>query len=140
MKSSTLLRISSIVTALFALGHSAGAPWTPVQDPPERALIDSMKSLHFAVMGVQRSYWDFYFGFGVSGSIYVFALAILIWQIASLAKTDPKRARPMVLTMLAVFVAVAVVTLQYFFIIPVVMSSVLCVLLAWAWFQARREL
>ena len=134
-----LLRVSSIVTALFALGHSSGAPWTPVKEAPENALIESMKSLRFPVMGSQRTYWDFYVGFGVSVSVYVFALAILLWQLASLARTNPQRAQPMMLTMLAAFVAVAAVTLQYFFLIPVVMSLALCVLLAWAWFQARRE-
>jgi hypothetical protein len=139
MKSYTLLRISSIVTALFAIGHTSGAPWTPVKDAPENALIESMKSLHFPVMGVQRTYWDFYFGFGVSASVYVFALAILLWQIASLAKADPRRAQPMILTMLAAFIGIAAVTLQYFFTIPVVMSLAICILLTWAWLQARRE-
>ena len=139
MKSYTLLRISSFVTALFAIGHSSGAPWTPVAGAPETALIESMKSLRFTVMGAERTYWDFYFGFGISVSVYVFALAILLWQLASLAKAEPQRARPMMLTMLAAFIAVGGVTLKFFFIIPVVMSLAICILLLWAWVQARRE-
>src|ERR1700733_12640441 len=125
MKSYTLLRVSSIVTALFAAGHTSGAPWTPVKDAPENALIGSMQSLRFPVLGSQRTYWDFYVGFGVSVSVYVFALAILLWQVASLAKADPQRARPMMLTFLAAFVAVAAITLQCFFVIPVVMSLII---------------
>lgn len=139
MKSSTLLRIGSIAAVLFAAGHSAGAPWTPVKVGPEGALIESMKSLRFAVMGTQRAYWDFYVGFGVSVSICVFALAILLWQLAALANADPKRARPMMLTILAAFIGLAFVTLEFFFIVPVALTLISCTLILWAWIQARRE-
>ena len=66
MKTSTLLRIASVVTFLYFAGHTAGMPWTPGEGPAELAVIEAMKSNRFAATGSSRTYWDFYFGFEVS--------------------------------------------------------------------------
>src|SRR5713101_1616350 len=65
MNSSTFLRVASIITLLYFAGHTAGIPWTPAVGPGEVAVLEAMKSHSFATQGFQRTYWDFYFGFGV---------------------------------------------------------------------------
>ena len=84
---------ASVIGLLFAVGHSMGAPWTPVTGPQESAVVQSMKAIRFKVMGVDRSYWEFYFGFGVSISVYLLALALVLWQTANFARSDARRAR-----------------------------------------------
>ena len=59
MKASILLRIASVMAFLLTAGHTMGAPWTPATGEPELAVIESMKELHFTVMGADRTYWDF---------------------------------------------------------------------------------
>ena len=96
-----LLRTAAVVALLLGVGHSLGAPWTPVLGPAERVVIDAMKSDQFAVMGDTRSYWNFYVGFGWSISVYLVAQAIVLWQLAAQAKRDPRGVRPMVIVFLA---------------------------------------
>ena len=96
MKTSTLLRIASVVTFLYFAGHTAGMPWTPGEGPAELAVIEAMKSNRFAAMGSSRTYWDFYFGFGVIISVLQLVQAVVLWQLGTLAKTDAARLRPII--------------------------------------------
>ena len=131
-----LLRIASILGFLFAAGHTAGAPWTPAKGMAEQALVTMMKSLHFEAMGNQRTYFDFYFGFGVSISVYLVAQALVLWQAGNVAKVSPAAARPIMLTMFASYLAVGVITYMYFFAAPLAFSLAICALVAWAWLKA----
>jgi len=45
-----------------------------------------MKSQHFLAQGATRTYWDFYFGFGVLIGVFLLIQAVALWQIGSLAK------------------------------------------------------
>ncbi|GLQ45150.1 hypothetical protein GCM10007862_02010 [Dyella lipolytica] len=139
MKASTFLRIASAIAFLFAIGHTMGVPWTPATDAPESALLASMKSLHFPVMGTDRSYWDFYVGFGVSISVYLFTQAIVLWQMASLARSDAKRVRPLIVTFFVSYLAMGAITLRYFFVVPIVLTVAMCICLALACLSAWRR-
>src|SRR5438046_9168046 len=89
-----LLRIGAVVAFLLFAGHSLGAPWAPGDDSAVSAVVGAMKAARVPEMGPDRSYWDLYFGFGVSVSIYLLALAVLLWQTASLARSNFADARP----------------------------------------------
>lgn len=96
MKPSILLRIASIITLLYFAGHTAGMPWTPAVGPGELPIIEAMKTHAFEAGGVTRTYWDFYFGFGVCISAFLLLQAVVLWQLGSLAKRDAVQARPFV--------------------------------------------
>src|SRR5436190_2063283 len=98
MRASTLLRIASIITLLYCVGHTTGYPWTPVEGEMEMAIVESMKSHQFDVIGSMRSFWDFYTGFGLVVSGFMLATAVALWQMASLAKRGVNGIRPMILT------------------------------------------
>lgn len=136
MKPHILLRIAAVLAALFAAGHTAGAPWTPAKGMLETALVNSMKSLHFDVMGSQRTYFDFYFGFGVAIAVYLFTLAIVLWQVAELSKVDAKPLRPIMATLFVSYVGGGVVTAMYFFAPPLALSAAVCLFIALAWAKA----
>ncbi len=116
-----------------------GAPWTPATGVAEKALIESMKLLHFEAMGTERTYWDFYYGFGASITVYLAAQAVILWQLAGMAKADAKRVRPMLLTLLVSFLLIGALTLKYFFAAPLVLSVAICVLLVLAWVKAGAQ-
>ena len=139
MKPQLLLRAAAVFALLFAIGHTMGAPWTPATGVAEKALIESMKLLHFDAMGAERSYWDFYYGFGASITVYLAAQAAILWQIAGMAKTDAQRVRPMLVTLLVSFLLISALTLKYFFVAPLVLSAIICVLLALAWVKAGAQ-
>jgi len=102
-----------------------------------------MKLLHFDTTGAERSYWDFYYGFCVSITVYLAAPAVILWQRRGLAKTDAKRVRPMIVTLLVAFLLITALTLKYFFVAPLVLSvairALLALALALAWLQAGRQ-
>ena len=62
-------------------------------------VLQSMRTFEFDVMGATRTYLDFYLGFGMYITVLLLLQAVLVWQLASLASVDPRRARPLVATL-----------------------------------------
>jgi len=139
MRSSTFLRIASILTLFYFAGHTAGAPWTPDESAGGAAVVAAMKGHSFDVLGSARTYWDFYFGFGIIISLFLLLLAVVLWQLASLAKTDAARVRPIIAVFLLAFIVNTVLAWEYFFIIPLVNSAAISVCLAIAFAIASRS-
>ncbi len=131
MKPTLFLRVASVLTLLYCLGHTSGVPWTPAQGPTEMAVIEAMKSHHFDVIGLQRTYWDFYFGFGLIISVFMLAQAVILWQLAGLAKRGIQ-VRSIIVSFLAAFLINAALAWKYFFIIPLVMAIAISTCLALA--------
>ena len=95
MNASLLLRIASILTLLLAAGHTSGGLtfWSPAG---ETEVLRAMRSFHFDAAGVSRTYLDFYLGFGFLLGVYLLVQALALWQLASMAKAEPIRVRPLV--------------------------------------------
>jgi hypothetical protein len=132
MNAPILLRASSIISVLFATGHSLGGrqSWSPAGDTE---VLRAMKTVSYHVMGVDRSYWDFYAGFGWTLSVYQLLQAVLLWQLATIAKDEPRRVRPLVASFFVATIASALIAWKLIFAIPVVFSGVLAVCLALAY-------
>ena len=123
-----LYRIAAVLIFLFALGHSIGYPWS---DPQWGVDLHAVQSSHFNVLGSNRSYWDFYLGFGLFNSMFMLLAAVLAWQLGNLPAAS---ARFMSWMLALCFAAVTALSWMYFFIIPIVFSILITVcLLAAAW-------
>ena len=137
MTATRWLRISSILAFLFAAGHTLGGRkyWSPMSDNP---VLQAMKSVHFDIRGVDRSYLDFYLGFGYSISIFQAMVAVLLWQLATLARTNAADARQMT-AVIALATALCGV-IAYVFILPLaaIFSSALFGSLTVAYIVAAR--
>ena len=86
----------------------------------QQATVSVMKANEFPVMGVMRSYWDFYMGLGLVVSVFLTVEAVVFWQLGSLAKTDALRLRPVLATFLIGYLGAAVISSRYFFAAPVI--------------------
>ena len=128
MKTPLLLRIASVISLLFTAGHSFGGlqKWSPV---PQNAVLDAMTAVKFDVMGVSRSYLDFYMGFGWSASVAMLLQTVLLWQMASLARTNAAQVRPMIAAFVLATLASAVIAWIFIFPIPAMFASVLTIVL-----------
>ena len=124
MKAPLWLRVSSIISFFFAAGHTLGGrkSWSPAG---ETDVLRAMKTVSYHVMGVDRTFFDFYTGFGWSLSVYLLLQAVLLWQLASIARDEPRRVRPLVAAILAATVACAVISWRLILPVPVVFSGVL---------------
>lgn len=131
------LRISAVISLLFAVGHSLGGMqnWSPIADNP---VLQSMRTMHFDVMGVSRSYLDFYLGFGYSASVSLFLQAVLLWILSNLARTHAAIARPMIAAFAVAAALGALIAWRFIFLIPALFSLVLCAVLIMAFASAGR--
>jgi hypothetical protein len=138
MKASTWLRLASIVSFIFALGHTFGGTksWSPLGETPG---LVAMRTFQFQVGAVQRTYLDFYLGFGFMLSVFMLLQAVLLWQIAAIAKDDPRRARPLAGSILVAQLACGALCWRYIFVGPVVFSAAISICLAVAVYLTGRS-
>jgi len=138
MTTTKWLRISSIITLLYAAGHTLGGLkyWSPMGD---NAVLQAMRTVHFDTMGVNRSYLDFYMGFGYALLVSQVMLAVLLWQLATLARTNTQMVRPMIAVITLAVAASGVITWRFTLPVPALFSLVQLASLAVAYVVARRK-
>lgn len=132
MKAAVFLRIASVLTLIHSILHTVGGVFgKPIPGPAEQA-VAAMKANHFILMGSPRTYWDFYMGFGLGITIFLTMEAIVFWLLASLARAEGARLRPIISIFALGYLAFAVNSFRFFFLPPVVFEVliVLCLLLA----------
>jgi hypothetical protein len=131
------LRIAAVLTFIHAVLHTVGGVFGSVGPGPASVAVAAMKANQFLVIGHMRSYWDFYRGLGLTVTICLTAEAILFWQLGSLAKTDGRRLRPILITFLIAYAVLAVNSNAYFFFGPVVAEILIAACLGAAIFSAK---
>ena len=136
MTTTLWLRIAAVISLLFTAGHTMGGlkRWSPMGDNP---VLKSMTEVRFDAMGANRSYLDFFMGFGWSISVFMLMQTIVLWQLASLATTEAARLRPIIAVMAVATVASGAIAWRFIFPIPALFSGVLAIVLALAYISAR---
>ncbi len=133
------LRAASLLTLLLAAGHSAGGLklWSPIG---ESNVLLAMRDFKMNAQGEQRSYFDFYMGFGWTLSVYLLLQMVVLWQIASLNKSAPTSARAMIVAFIVANVLAAILARQFLFVVPVAFFLCIagCLVIAW-WAQQRQS-
>jgi hypothetical protein len=138
MKTALLLRIASVISFLFAAGHTLGGrkDWAFTG---ETEVLQPMRTFRIEAMGVSRTYMDFYRGFGFTLSVFLVLQAVVLWQLASLAATNPAQVRPLVLTLLVASAANAFLTWRFILPLPAMFGAVVTAFLVAAFVAAGRE-
>jgi len=126
------LRIASVLTFVHALLHTVGGVFGKAAPGLQQATMSVMKANQFPLMGMIRTYWDFYLGFGLAISIFLLVEAVIFWQLGQVARTDASRLRPLLVTFFVAYLALAVNSVVYFFAAPAIteISIALCLGLA----------
>ena len=131
MKPSLLYRIASILLVLFAVGHTLGFRQVDPRWGIE-PLIQSMRSIHFIANGYERTYWDFYVGFGLFVTALLLFASLIAWQLGSLPAQTVASMRISAWGFVFCFAFVAFLSWRYFFLIPVMFSIIILVCLTLA--------
>jgi hypothetical protein len=136
MTTTLFLRIASVISLLFTLGHTAGGlqKWSPISD---NDVLKAMTTFRFDVMGVNRSYLDLYMGLGWSISVWMLMQTVLLWQMASLARTNAAGVRPMVAVIALATLASGVIAWCFILPVPALFSVALFIPLVAAYVVAR---
>lgn len=101
------------------------------------AVLQSMKMVRFDTMGASRSYFDFFVGFGWSISVALAMQGILLWQLATLARTQAAAVRPMIVVFAVASAVSGVIAWRYILPVPALFSLVLVASLVVAWMTLR---
>jgi hypothetical protein len=117
--------------------HTVGGVFGSADPGPASIAVAAMRSNQFLVIGHMRSYWDFYRGLGLTVTICLTAEAVLFWQLGSLAKTDGRQLRPILVTFLIAYAVLAVNSNAYFFFGPVVAEILIAACLGVALISAK---
>ena len=136
MTPTLLLRIASVISLVFTAGHTLGGlrKWSPMG---ENEVLKAMTEVRFETMGANRSYLDFFMGFGWSISVLMLLQTVVLWQLASLARADPARVRPMIAVFGLATLATGVIAWRFIFPIPALFSSALLIVLLAAYVVAH---
>ncbi len=120
MKSVLFLRIASVLTLIHSILHTAGGVFGKPAPGIAETTWAAMRDNQFTVFGLTRTYSEFYRGMGLGITIFLTAEAIVFWQLATLAKADAVRLRPVIATFMVAYLVFAVNSYAYFFLLPVI--------------------
>jgi hypothetical protein len=137
MKTTLLLRIASVLVFLHAALHLVADSSAP-EPGPELIAASAMKSNPFHVMGVTRTFWDFYRGFSLFGTILLIAAGFVLWQLGTLAKKDAAALRPIIATFAFAFLATSLCAYKFLVPPPAIMELVIAAILGVAAIGARK--
>lgn len=137
MKASVFYRTAAVLLLLFDVGHTVGF----LQTDPKwgvDVLLGSMRSIHFDVQGFNRSYWDFFVGFGLFVTVFLLLAAVFAWQLAALPAETRAPLRVTAWAFAICFAAITILSWRFFFLAPIVFSFLITVcLIAAAWPSAK---
>src|SRR5215470_6251205 len=128
MTTTLLLRIASVISLVFTAGHSLGGlqKWSPMGD---NDVLKAMTAVRFDTMRANRSYLDFFMGFGWSLSVAMLLQTVVLWQLASLADPDAARVRPIIAVFVLATLASGVIAWRFIFPVPALFSGALAIVL-----------
>ena len=131
MKATLFLRIASALTLIHCILHTVGGVLaSPRHGVEEFSVIETMKSHRFDVMGSMRSYWDFFFGYGLFATLGLAVQAILLWQLGQLIRENYLWGRKVAALLFLNYLGMAVISWRYFFIAPAITELLIAACLA----------
>ena len=139
MRAAVWLRVASVLAFVHAALHTVGGVFGKVAPGAEQTAVDAMKGNVFLAMGVTRTMWDFYRGMGLAVTIFLTLAAVVLWQMAVLAKTEIfPVVRPVLGAFVLGFLLMAVVSWEYFFAGPLVAELLIAACVGMAMIPARQ--
>lgn len=132
MKATIWLRSASILTFIHAITHTIGGVYGPPAPGSQQTAVAAMKSNVFPVMGSMRTQWDFYHGMGLAVAVFLTVEAIVFWLLGNAVRKNPADLRGVLVAFLLGYLAMAVVSMRYFFLPPVIVELLIagCLLMA----------
>jgi hypothetical protein len=127
VKAATWLRLLAAIMVFFTIGHTIGVLNPPADGAAGQAL-DVMRRALFPIMGFERSYWDFYRGFGFFVSLEFLMFAVIAYQVSVLSRRSARAVLPLMVTLEIGCTVTALFGWIYFFAAPMVTSlaAVVC--------------
>jgi hypothetical protein len=132
MRATILLRVTSVLLVVQAMLHTIGGVFGAPPPGAGAAAMLAMRANHFMVMGVDRSYYWFYIGFGLAITVSLLVESALFWMLSGMVRRTGALLRPILWLYALGYVAMTVLAAVFFFPPPLIFDAMVVILLAWA--------
>ena len=130
MKNITSFKIAAVLAVLFCAGHTAGGMLSQRSlGPASDAVFAAMKSTHFVFNGADCTWYGFWFGFGLTVSVFLLLVAAAALTLDRVTPEAWPQVRPLSYALIVAMLCNGVVAFRYFFAGPTVISALIVVLL-----------
>jgi len=124
MKAKIFLRVAAVLVAVQAVLHTIGGVFGKPAPGPGEVAYAAMQANHFPVMGLDRSYWLFFIGFGLCITVSMVMEATVFWLLGSMAASIGTRLRPVLAVFTTGYAALTVLAGLFFFPVPTMWDAV----------------
>jgi hypothetical protein len=139
MKAVIYIRIAAVLTLIHAVLHTIGGVFGSISAGPEAVAVAAMKSNQFMALGNLRTFWEFYMGMGLAVSIFLTMESVVLWLLASLARSRAAQLRPILIVFALGYLAFAIDSFRYFFLAPVIVEILIALCMVGAAISARPD-
>jgi hypothetical protein len=123
-------RIAAYLMVLYTLGHTVGAViGTPEFGPQSDTVVSSMKTVRVMVQGTERTWYDFYRGFGAFVSVFFMFSTWFAWYVGGMSRAERRTFHSITWALVLAWVGGAALAWEYFFAVPQIFSTVITVIL-----------
>ncbi len=130
MKLFNPFRIASVLLILFCAAHTVGGMIVQRSRGAEAdKVLAQMKNVHFDFNGADATYYGFWFGFGLTASIFLLLSAIISWRLASVDPKDWPVVSWIAWALILSQVANTYLSFRYFFAGPGIFGTVVSLLM-----------
>ena len=130
MKSVTPFRAASILLVVFSVMHTAGGMLAQASlGAASDTVFEAMKRVHFTFNGADCTWYGFWFGFGLTATIFLLLSAVLAWQLESVPAELWPRVRVIAGALVAGQIANTALAWKYFFAGPGIFGVLISLLL-----------
>lgn len=137
MRAALPFRVCAVMLLLFAVGHTYGFLHFIPSTAAGVAVKTAMDGVAFPLGKAQRSYGDFYRGFGLFITAYLLFAAVIAFQLPRLLLAAPESFWLIAVGFLLVQMATSIVALTYFALPPATLSGAIVLCLAWGLLLAK---
>jgi uncharacterized protein YndB with AHSA1/START domain len=119
-------RIAAALLVVYALAHTGGALLnTPHFSPAADTVLTAMRTVQFPASGVERTWFHFFFGFGLIDSVFFLVSAAIAWFLGGRSLAERGAVKPVIWALFLGYAASIPIILKDFFLMPLIFSMLI---------------
>jgi hypothetical protein len=140
MKHITAFRVASVLLFVFCVMHTAGGMLAQKSlGPASDTVFEAMKRVHFDFNGADCTWYGFWFGFGITASIFLLLSSVVAWQLERIPNELWPNVEIIAWAFVVAHVGNTVISWKYFFAGPGVFGILITLLLAVGTLKKSRQ-
>ena len=139
MRFLTPYRIAAYLLLFFVAGHTGGGMLAQKSMGPESdAVFEAMKRVHFTFNGSDSTWYGFWFGFGLTVSLFLLLSVVIAWQLDKVEPSAWPAVSVIAWAFTLCYAGVAALSFKYFFVGPGTFSVLVVLLTAFGAFRKSK--